>query len=83
MARIEGTGEQPERRRVRAWRWLRRRAPKSWRAAMWVTAILLPVVVVAPDTFTRAVAATVAIAAAFVYGHHEGRSSMAREVLVR
>jgi hypothetical protein len=76
VARIEGTGEKPKRP-------LRSRLPKPSFPAPWIVTIALPVVIVAPDTFSRAVVAAVGMCAAFAVGFYEGRADQAREVLLR
>lgn len=73
MARIEGTGQRADVRRVRI--------PKV-RLDWAVLAVLLaPSLILAPEEWQRAVVSIFVIAGAWYVGLREGRAEMAREVL--
>lgn len=77
MARIAGTGPKPRTLRSRI------RVPKFEFSfePMALLAVLTPVVMSAPDQFTRAVAVMVVIGAAWIIGRATGRADLARELL--
>ena len=73
MARIAGTGQKSDVRRVRI-----PKIPADWAV---VAVLLAPVAILAPTDWARAITVVAVIAGAWFIGFREGRADMAREVL--
>jgi hypothetical protein len=72
MARIEGTGQKAQRRRLRL--------PKVRIEPVAVIAVCSPAVLLVPDVWMSAILLPIALWAAWRVGHRDGVNDMAREV---